>query len=247
MRFIKRSSRARARTLAVPNWLGAEAMVLVPALREPLRSRAAHWFARLRRVLGARRLTLALGSALALWGLGGAAYIQAKAALSQVLLRQAWTRTLESGVAQRPWPWADTWPVARLTVPRLGVDQIVLAGASGRTMAFGPGLSTAAARPGEDGATVISAHRDTHFRFLRELAPGDHVWIETARGRHGYVVERADVADARVAWIDIGGRGSRLTLVTCYPFDALSAGGPLRYVVSARLAASDAVARADDA
>ncbi|MFP6625625.1 MAG: sortase, partial [Deltaproteobacteria bacterium] len=99
-----------------------------------------------------------------LWQIGGAVYIHAKAELSQVLLKRAWARTLEYGEPSRPWPWADTWPVARLRVPRLGIDQVVLAGASGASLAFAPGHLSGTASPGETGSTVISGHRDTHFR-----------------------------------------------------------------------------------
>ena len=48
--------------------------------------------------------------------------------ITQVLLERAWTRTLADGGAHRPWAWADTAPVARLTAPAHGIGQIVLAG-----------------------------------------------------------------------------------------------------------------------
>ena len=73
------------------------------------------------------------------WQLGLGAWIHAKAMLAQSLLETAWSETLRTGKEVKPWPWADTWPVARLTVPRLGIRRIVLAGASGSSLAFGPG------------------------------------------------------------------------------------------------------------
>ena len=51
--------------------------------------------------------------------------INAKAARVQVLLEDAWERTRKGEAKVRPWPWADTWPVARLRVPRLDVSVIV--------------------------------------------------------------------------------------------------------------------------
>ena len=48
------------------------------------------------------------------------AWIPVKAALAQVLLDNAWRETLYSGQPLKPWPWADTWPVARLSVPAQG-------------------------------------------------------------------------------------------------------------------------------
>lgn len=88
-----------------------------------------------RLALAAGLLLLALGG----WQMGSAAYLHAKAWLAQVLLAEAWAATLADGTPHKPWPWADTAPVARLQVPALGVDQIVLAGVSGRSLAFGPG------------------------------------------------------------------------------------------------------------
>ena len=111
---------------------------------------------------------MALLASIGFWELGHGAWIHAKAWLAQLLLQRAWERTLRGEAAAKPWPWADTWPVARLRVPAHGVDLIVLSGVSGRTLAFGPGHAPA------------------------------------------------------------------LVLMTCYPFDALAPGGPLRYVVTAR-------------
>lgn len=173
--------------------------------------------------------------ALAAWHGGHAAWIEAKAQLAQVLIRQAWSRTSAGAADSRPWPWADTHPVARLTVPGRGVDTFVLAGASGRTLAFGPGHLDGTPRPGEPGNAVISGHRDTHFAFLRRLASGDEIVVERRDGRRlRYVVDATRVVDEHDVSITAHAGDTRLTLVTCYPFDALRPGGPLRYVVVAR-------------
>ncbi len=172
--------------------------------------------------------------AAAAWKGGRAAWIEVKARLAQHLVRRAWRATQAGAGESRPWPWADTWPVARLTVPARGVDLFVLAGASGRTLAFGPGHVTGTALPGEPGNAVVSGHRDTHFAFLRELKPGDTIVIERRDGqRRSYTVSALRVVDHRVGELMGETRDARLTLVTCYPFDALRPGGPLRYVVTA--------------
>jgi sortase A len=88
-----------------------------------------------------------------------AAYIHVKAQFAQFLLRKSWERTMAGAKAVKPWPWADTWPVARLEVPRLGVDQLVLADASGEAMAFGPGHLSNTAAPGAPGNTMPTGHR----------------------------------------------------------------------------------------
>ena len=79
---------------------------------------------------------------LALIGLilfGQGAYIHAKARLAQVLLEQAFEKTIVTGRETKPWSWADTWPVARIEVKRIHASAIVLAGSSGQALAFGPG------------------------------------------------------------------------------------------------------------
>lgn len=183
---------------------------------------------------GGKLITVALilaGS----WQLGSGAYIHAKAMLAQYLLTQAWHRSLDGEQKVRPWPWADTWPVARLSVPEKEIDLIVLSGVTGRTLAFGPGHMSASPLPGHSGNSVIAGHRDTHFRFLNDLTVNDHIAMETADGgRHWFKVIDTAVTDIRVSQIRLDSDDELLTLVTCYPFDALRPGGPLRYVVVAR-------------
>ena len=164
---------------------------------------------------------------------GDGLWIPTKARLAQFLLEIAWKRE-RGGRPTRPWPWADTHPVAKLTIERDGTEAIVLAGASGRTMAFGPGHVDGTALPGERGNCVITAHRDTHFAALRYVIPGDVVVLQSADGR----IVRYSVTSKRIvrkedtSVLRQSGR-SRLTLITCYPFDAIRPGTPLRYVVVA--------------
>ena len=170
--------------------------------------------------------------ALSLWQLGGAALIHAKAWLAQRLIDRSWAETLAGAEEVKPWPWADTWPVARLQVPDLDVDLYVLAGASGRTLAFGP-----AEVPGTEGLNhrILSGHRDTHFAFLRNLAEGTRFRLQNRDGIwRDYAVRGHQVLDLRDGVAARAARGPDLvTLVTCYPFDAIEPGGPLRYAVTA--------------
>jgi sortase A len=168
------------------------------------------------------------------WQVAEGAWIYVKARLAQALLQRAWARTLAGESDVKPWPWADTWPVARLRAPTHGEDLIVLADASGRTLAFGPGLAPASVRPGATGTTIISGHRDTHFRFLERVRPGDELVLETpGRPPVRFRVQDTEVVDARTAVIDRAPDGPGLVLVTCYPFGAVRPGGPLRWVVAA--------------
>ena len=114
---------------------------------------------------------------------GQGAYIHAKAIVAQVLLERAFAETIASGRATKPWSWADTWPVARIEVKRLHAGAIVLAGSSGQALAFGPGHVELSPDAGERGVAVYSAHRDTHFRFLRDVVIGDEIVITRSDGR----------------------------------------------------------------
>lgn len=180
------------------------------------------------------RVLLLLCTAAGLWQFGQGAYIYAKARVAQYLIADAWAKTLAGERAVKPWPWADTWPVARLQVPALKQDLYVLAGADGRAIAFGPGHMHGTPLPGAQGNSVIGGHRDTHFAFLRDLENGHAVAVQRENGQwrryrvgDSKIVDKGDIGVAR------NDGATRLTLVTCWPFDALRAGGPQRYVVSA--------------
>ena len=187
-----------------------------------------------RRDVARRRLPVMLLSAAALFCLVHAGWIHAKAMLAQVLLDRAWNATLVDGGTHRPWPWADTWPVAKLHAPRLQRTQIVLAGDDGRALAFGPGWAQASGSPGGRGTTVISGHRDTHFAWLAQLQAGDRLELHTTDGPRSYVVSGTRVADSRFERIDVQSGDDSLLLVTCWPFDAVVPGGPMRYVIRAQ-------------
>lgn len=173
--------------------------------------------------------------ALALFFLGSAFYIPAKAMLAQYLLQQAWADTLAShGQIKKPWPWADTWPVARLIVPAHAIDQIVLEGDTGNSLAFAPGESIQSYTDKHSGAVMISAHRDTHFRFLKDVALGEIIELQNENGViDRYQVQDLQIIDTRYGEVDVPVTGKWLVLVTCYPFAALQVGGSQRYVVSA--------------
>lgn len=183
---------------------------------------------------GAGALLVSCVLAMGFWKLGQGAYIPAKAWVAQEMMQRAWRRA-ESGMQEpAPWPWADTYPVARLSARGGEVSLVVLEGGSGRTLAFGPGHLSASVLPGEVGNSIVAGHRDTHFEFLKYLRKGDSIRIERPDGReHLFTVTRIDVVDSRRGSILLDTDQPMLSLVTCYPFDAPAAGGPMRYVVSA--------------
>ena len=177
-----------------------------------------------------------------------AAYIPAKALVAQALLERAWERAQAGDPNAKPWPWADIAPVAKLEIARLHWRAIVLDGASGEAMAFGPGHMPNTPQIGKRGTAVIAGHRDTHFRTLRHLRPGDRVSAVTAKGTVSFRVSEMRVVRADASGLDVsdgGGTGARLALVTCYPFSGVL-NSPWRYVVIAEREPASPVAKSPD-
>ena len=185
---------------------------------------------------------------ISLWQLAAAGWIQGKAIIAQQLLNHAWDKTLvdskktdrnkmsnqgKKSISHKPWPWADTWPVAKLIIPQHDIEQIILAGDSGGSLAFAPGHSLAGAMPNNPGTAIISAHRDTHFRFLKDVQIGETLFLQTTDKTTGYRVYDLQIVDSKTYRIQAAVDSRTLILVTCYPFDALTSGGHLRYMVYA--------------
>jgi sortase A len=183
-----------------------------------------------------QRLLLPLCLALAglvLFGQG--AYIHAKAMVAQVLLQRAFAQTIATGHIVKPWSWADTWPVARIVVKRIKANAVVLAGSSGQALAFGPGHVEHTPDAGDLGVAIYSAHRDTHFRFLKDVAIGDEIEVTRQDGKtFRYRADGSSVVRFDALEIDPAAGGRELILSTCWPFDAVTS-GPLRYVLHATM------------
>ncbi|MEE4659312.1 MAG: class GN sortase, partial [Halieaceae bacterium] len=159
------------------------------------------------RVLAIPALVLALSQ------LGPALWLELKATLAQQLIAAAWRAPGEA----RPWPWADTFPLARLDLPAQQASLYVLAGGQGHALAFGPAHDSRSSLPGTRGMTVIAGHRDTHFAVLEQVALGDALQLTDKTGlTHHYRVTDMQVVDSRRQPLQLSGDG--LALVTCFPF-----------------------------
>lgn len=158
-------------------------------------------------------------------------YIHAKAILAQYLIEDAWVESLHTGEKIAPWAWADTWPVAKLTIADRTL--YVLAGATGRVMAFGPGHISSTPFPGESGNAVITGHRDTHFSILQDIKIGDLISTETTEKVSRYKVLEVRIAHQDQINLIESGVDDELTLITCYPFNSAAPNPELRYVVRA--------------
>lgn len=177
--------------------------------------------------------------------IGNGLWIKAKAELAQVLLNRAFERAQAATAARplqmaslagfKPWRWADIEPIARLAAPRLNKTAIILNNVSGEALAFGPGHLGNTPLPGENGTSVLAAHRDTHFSWIGKLKSGDRLEVERIDGRHvNFRVKRSWIARYDHSGINADSEGWFLALSTCYPFDAKTR-GPMRYIVEAEM------------
>ena len=167
--------------------------------------------------------------------IGQGSVIYVKAILAQYLIEDAWQKTLNGKQQVKPWPWADTWPVAKLTSKKYNTTLFILAGDNGRTLAFGPGYRFGTELPGGSGNSIISGHRDTHFSFLRDVALLDEFQIQDKNGEIlTYRVSNTEVVSINDGFVIEQDKNSKITMVTCYPFDSILPGGKLRYIVTAK-------------
>jgi len=176
-----------------------------------------------------------------------ALYLHAKAELAGILIRRAWKQSVESGKPHVPWPWADTHPIARLQIPRLGYDEMVLEGASPRNLAFGPARLFSAARLGESGNLVLAGHRTSWFKPLEGIGQNDTIqleWFDSHRQLHQrtYNVTEIRVVDPQDVTLLAPTSEDALTLITCYPFGR-SPYSPQRFIVRAVPAEENGMAR----
>jgi len=182
---------------------------------------------------------------------GRALYLHAKSELAGFLIRRAWQLTARSGESRPPWPWADTHPIARLLIPPLGYDEIVLEGATPRTLAFGPARLLSGAALGEPGNLELAGHRTSWFEPLQGVGLGDTIEIEWYDVRRSglrartYIVDDIRVVAPEDVSLLAPTSNDALTLVTCYPFGR-SPRSPQRFMVRASPISLSHLARASD-
>jgi sortase A len=133
-------------------------------------------------------------------------------------------------------------PIARLVIPRLGIDEIVVEGVGDAELRAGPGHMRGSALPGARGNSVISAHRDRHFRQLAGIALGDTVTTETLAGVTTWIVTGREVV-RRGAPALYETDEPTLTLTTCWPMRLIGP-APERLLVELRPAGTAIAAAA---
>lgn len=152
------------------------------------------------------------------WQFSQGNVVYAQAWLAQGLLHTAWVRTQASGQQVKPWPWARTWPLALLSVPRINTEQIILSQASEGISSFALRHTENSVLPGEIGNSVLNVHRDNYFSFLRMLKPGDMIILESLRnGRWYYQISAIYIVYKTDTSLIEPSLNRRLTLISCYP------------------------------
>ena len=158
--------------------------------------------------------------------------IDLKAQVAQILLNHAWQQSLKNGEGAQPWPSFDGRPIFKLEIVKHQISQIVLEGTSGQSLAFGPAFHQESFLPSSNKITAISSHRDSHGEYIKNLEIGDILKLQDLDNNwHTYKIEEFLIVNVKDT-VSINKR-NRLLLITCYPFDALLSGTPLRYIVSA--------------
>jgi sortase A len=111
-------------------------------------------------------------------------------------------------------------PLARIEIPKIGVDKIVVAGVSLSDLRKGPGLYPFSALPGQIGNAAIAGHRTTYgapFFRVDELAAGDEIILTTVSGTFRYLVTEIKVVKPTDFSVLDPTPDATLTLTSCNP------------------------------
>jgi len=132
---------------------------------------------------------------------------------------------------------ADTGQVlTRLSLPAQGTEFFVWEGATKKNLLFGPAHVAESALPGGNGNCIIAAHRDTHFRVLREVRKDEPIVVQHGGRIFKYRIVGLHIVSSANKTYYRPTTTPTLTLVTCYPFSYLGR-APKRFIVQAELLA----------
>ena len=124
-------------------------------------------------------------------------------------------------------PAPEGGATARITIPKIGVDKIVVEGVALADLKKGPGHYPQTPLPGQQGNAAIAGHRTTYgapFNRIDELEPGDEIFVQTIQGEFRYIVSDEDgdrngnqiVSPRQVEVLNDFG-DNRLTMTACHP------------------------------
>ncbi len=123
--------------------------------------------------------------------------------------------------------------LGRLRIPSIGVSVMVVQGDGSGELSRAAGHIPGTALPGKSGNVGIAAHRDTFFRPLKSIRPGDAIELSSLNGTWNYRVVSTKVVDPTDVKVLYPTGKDTLTLVTCFPFYYIGH-APKRFIVVAR-------------
>jgi sortase A len=167
---------------------------------------------------------------LGLLALGYAGFVFADSHVYQALEMKKFK---QAGLLSEPHILADGEVIGEIQVPRLGLKAIVIQGDSPANLRRAVGHISKSALPGEWGNVAVAGHRDTFFRPLRDIRPGDKITFSTPARGFEYLVESIEIVAPNDIHVFEPSTGHDLTFVTCYPFHFLGP-APKRFIVRAR-------------
>jgi len=162
-----------------------------------------------------------------------ASWLPLKGWLSEQLISYSWHKTINLQQRIKPWPWADTYPIAALSFKRLHKSIVVLNGGDPTTLAFSAGAIAPFNQAKSTKPFVVAGHKDSHFSFLEDVLMNDVISLVDKHGQSQlYQVETIEIVDASIGELPVLADGSQLILITCYPFTGISSDE--RYVITAK-------------
>jgi sortase A len=142
-------------------------------------------------------------------------------------------KVIEAAVVEEAVDLREGDLVGKLEIPRIGISVMVLQGLEEDTLILGAGHVPGTPLPGAEGNVAIAGHRDTFFRKLEGIQPGDSIQVATLRRTYEYVVNSTEIVDPEDTQVMESRARPELTLITCYPFYFVGA-APKRFIVHAR-------------
>lgn len=140
---------------------------------------------------------------------------------------------VKAAIAEEPRDLLEGDMVGKLEIPRLGISVVIFHGVEDQTLIGGAGHVPGTPLPGGDGNSVLAAHRDTYFRKLEGILPGDSIQVSTLRGSFEYIVDSIEIVDPEDTRVMESRALPELTLITCYPFYFVG-NAPKRFIVHSR-------------
>jgi sortase A len=122
--------------------------------------------------------------------------------------------------------------IGEMDIPRLGLNAVFVQGDSPKILRRAVGHISETALPGDPGNVVLTAHRDSFFRPLRNIRRGDTIELKTLDGEFAYQVDWTEAVSPSDVEVLHASGGNTLTLVTCFPFYFIGP-APKRFIVRA--------------